>query len=92
MKESIYIVSSIAVFAMIGLLTGYAHGHGGDAGAACGGLAGFVLAVTVPAMLGTSFLSQRRMLQCGIAVIALILLLLIVAVMYAHVIDDFVRL
>ena len=28
MKESLYVMASIAVFAVIGMLTGYLHGHG----------------------------------------------------------------
>ena len=88
MNESIFVLSSMAVFAVIGMLTGYLHGHGEDAGAACGGLAGFILSIIVPAMLGTSFMSKQRTLQCCAALAALVLLVAIICVMYDHAIKD----
>jgi hypothetical protein len=82
MSESIFVLASIAVFAVIGMLTGYIHGHGEIAGATCGGLAGLILAIVVPAILGTSFMSKRRFLQCCVAVVALVVLVVIVCMMY----------
>ena len=82
MKESIFVLASVAVFAVIGMLTGYLHGHGEDAGTVCGGLGGLILAIVVPSMLGTSFMTNRKILQDFVAVIALVLLLVIVCQMY----------
>lgn len=87
MIESIFVLSSMAVFALIGLLTGYLHGHGQEAGTACGGLAGFILSTGVPAMLSTPFMSKRRTLQCCVAGVALVILVSIICVMYSHVIQ-----
>ena len=72
----------MAVFAVIGMLTGYLHGHGEDAGAVCGGLGGLILAIVVPSMVGTSFMTNRKLLQYFVAVMALVLLLAIVCRMY----------
>ena len=63
MKESAFVLASIAVFALIGMLTGYLHGHGEIAGTICGGLSGFILAIIVPVLQGTSFMSEHRFLQ-----------------------------
>ena len=84
MSESLYIIGSMAVFALIGLLTGFLHGHGDDAGAACGGLAGFILAVGVPAMLDANFLSTRRRRQLCVAGVAFLVLLVIIYLMYGN--------
>jgi hypothetical protein len=86
MKESIFVLASVAVFAVIGMLTGYLHGHGEIAGTVCGGLGGLILAIMVPAILatifGTSFMAKGRFFQYCVAVLALILLVVIVCVMY----------
>ena len=86
MKESIFVLASIAVFAVIGMLTGFVHGHGEIAGTVCGGLGGLILAIIVPAILGTmfgtSFMAKGRFLQYCVAVMALVLLVVIVCVMY----------
>jgi len=81
-KEPIFIMSSIAVFAVIGMLTGYLHGHGEIAGTICGGLGGLMLAVVVPLICETPFLSKHRYLQFFIAAIALVPLSSIVCWMY----------
>jgi hypothetical protein len=88
MSESIFVLASIAVFAVIGMLTGFIHGHGEIAGATCGGLAGLILAIAVPAILGTSFMSKRRFFQYCVAAVALVVLVVIVCVMY-NVVDRY---
>lgn len=82
MAESIFVVASIAVFSLIGLATGWVHGHGEITGTISGGLAGLILAIMVPACLGTSFLSQRRVFQVCIAIMALLVFLLVVGAAY----------
>jgi hypothetical protein len=82
MNESIFFLASIAVFAMLGLLTGFVHGHGEIVGTICGGLAGIVLAIFVPAVVSTSFMTNRKPLQYFIALVALSSLLLVVCWAY----------
>ena len=88
MKESIFVLASMAVFAVIGMLTGYLHGHGEEAGTVCGGLGGLILAILVPSMLGTPFMTKRKTLQYCVAAVALVLLLAIVCHMY-NVVDRY---
>ena len=84
MAESIFVLASMFVFAMVGLLTGWLHGHGDVAGTVTGGLGGLILSITVPAMLGSSFMGNRRRTQCIVAAIAFVAQMAIVWMMYRH--------
>lgn len=79
-----YGVFAIVYFSLVGWLTGYLHRHGEFAGTVCGGLGGFILAVIVPSILGSSFMSTGRRLQIAIAGVAFVAMLSIVWVMYEH--------
>ncbi|MEZ6113204.1 MAG: hypothetical protein R3C99_19655 [Pirellulaceae bacterium] len=79
-----YGVFAIAYFAFAGWLTGYLHGHGDFAGTVCGGLGGFILAVTVPAFHRSSFMAAGRKIQLAFSVAAFVALLAIVWMMYKH--------
>ena len=81
---SAYIVCAIAYFAFIGWLTGYLHEHGDFAGAVCGGLGGFILAVFVPALHRLRFMALGRKIQFALSVLALGSLIKIVWAMYEH--------
>ena len=82
MKESVFTLSSIAGFATLGLFTGFVHGHGEIVGTVCGGLAGVVLAVFVPAVVSTSFMTNNKMLQYVIGLVALLMLVVVVCWAY----------
>ena len=79
-----YGVFAIVYFAFVGWIAGIAHQHGELAGTVCGGLGGYILAVGVPALHRSAFLSAGRKLQLAVAVMALGALLTIVYVMYKH--------
>lgn len=80
----IYGVFAIVYFAFVGWLAGFIHGHGELAGTVCGGLGGYILAVSVPAIHRSPFLAAGRKLQLALSVIALGALLTVVWVMYKH--------
>ncbi len=84
MAESIFVLASMFVFAMVGLLTGWLHGHGDVAGAVTGGLGGLILSIIVPAMLDSPFLGKRRPVQYVVATIAFVIQMSIVWIMYRH--------
>jgi cyanate permease len=79
-----YGVFAIFYFAFVGWLAGYLHDHGDLAGTVCGGLGGYILAVSVPALHRSSFMAVGRKLQLALSVVALGALLTIVWVMYKH--------
>lgn len=79
-----YGVFAIIYFAFVGWLSGYVHGHGELAGTVCGGLGGYILAVSVPAINRSPFMSAGRPLQLALCIIALGGVLMIVFVMYKH--------
>lgn len=82
--EFAYGVFAIIYFAFVGWLSGYLHDHGELAGTVCGGLGGYILAVSVPAIHRSLFLSAGRAFQLALCVIALGGILAIVYVMYKH--------
>jgi hypothetical protein len=84
MAESIFVLASMFAFAMVGLLTGWLHGHGDVAGTVTGGLGGLILAIIVPAMLGSSFMGNRRHVQYGVAAVAFVIQMSVVWIMYRH--------
>ena len=79
-----YGVFAISYFAFVGWLAGYVHDHGELAGMVCGGLGGFILAVSVPAIHRSPFMAAGRKFQLALSVVALGALLTIVWRMYRH--------
>ena len=79
-----YGVFAISYFAFVGWLAGYLHDHGELAGTVCGGLGGYILAVSVPAMHRSPFMAAGRTLQLSLSVVAFGSLLAIVWGMYKH--------
>ena len=79
-----YGVFAIAYFAFVGWLTGYVHKHGELAGTVCGGCGGYILAVTIPAIHRSPFMSLGRQLQLVLSCLVFVALLGIVWVMYKH--------
>lgn len=77
-----YGLFAIFFFAFVGWLSGYLHNHGDLAGTVCGGLGGYILSVSVPAIHRSSFLAASRRLQFLLAILALCGLIGIVWVMY----------
>lgn len=75
---------AIVYFAIVGWLAGFLHAHGELAGTVCGGLGGFILAVSVPAIHRSTFMAAGRKLQITLSVVALGALLTIVWMMYKH--------
>lgn len=79
-----YGVFAVTYFAFVGWLAGYVHHHGELAGTVCGGLGGYILAVSVPAIHRSPFLAAGRKIQLALSVVAFGGLLTVVWVMYKH--------
>lgn len=77
-----YGVFAISYFAFVGWLAGYLHNHGELAGTVCGGLGGYILAVSVPAIHRSTFMAASRKLQLALSVVAFAGILAIVWGMY----------
>lgn len=79
-----YGVFAISYFGFVGWLAGSVHGHGDLAGTVCGGLGGYILAVSVPAIHRSPFMAAGRKLQLTLSIVAFGALLTVVWVMYKH--------